>query len=127
MERLITQFRRWFERERDIKYLSGLSALEVSGLDMSRAEALELAAAPLDTYERMRTMAHAHGLPDRVLGQDRWRNIEMAHTCARCSSRAECASWMHDEHHNLANARFCPNTAQYEELVETGEAPAGAS
>ncbi len=127
MERLTTLFRRWLERERDIKYLTGLSGMEASDLDMSRTEALELAAAPLDTYERMRIMAHAHGLPDRVLGQDRWRNIEMAHTCARCSSRADCTSWMREEDHKIANARFCPNTAQYEELVETGEATPGSS
>lgn len=120
MQNLVSMVQKWLRQQDDLNNLATAEGPALADIGLSRAEALDLAAAPLSTHRRMVTMAQAYGLSEQDIAHEHWRNVDMARTCAHCDVRSECKAWMEGDDRRAEDAGFCPNTAQFMELAADG-------
>ncbi|WP_374644121.1 hypothetical protein [Tabrizicola sp.] len=97
----------------------GLAALPADGAADFGSTAGDLAAASrmkADVPERMGRMAEKLGAAEAFAGVDRYRVLDMARECDRCGARRICGHVLYEDG-GADPADFCPNAANYRELV----------
>lgn len=113
MERFLMLFR----RSRDRNELMALSDRELADLGVSRAQALELVNLPDDVPARVAAMGRLFGLGEAELTANRDLWHELLETCHHCAALPTCARFMASGAPEPANAGFCPNRAEFTELM----------
>ena len=113
MERFLTLFR----RSRDRNDLMAMSDRELADLGVSRAQALELVNLPDDVPGRVAAMGRIFGLSEAELtaNRDLWHGL--LETCHHCAALPTCARFMASAEAEPAKAGFCPNRAEFTELM----------
>ena len=111
----------WLRRQREASFL--MTAPALSDLGFCKHDFADLLAAPADSKSRMEKMAGIYGLDRSAITAERWRELDMARTCANCPCTGRCRRWLRQTQHEVDEAGFCPNAGRFRELAGLPLAP----
>ena len=108
--------RRVIERVRIERELAALPAEGAADFGSTAGELAAASRMKADVPERMGRMAEKLGAAGEFAGVDRYRVLDMARICDRCGARRVCGHVLYEDG-GADPADFCPNAANYRELV----------
>lgn len=107
----------WVVNQKDRQFADQMTASDNADLGLSKTDLQDLLAAPRGTRGRMEAMARTYGLQSERLGDDHWREVDMARACGTCEATSQCKRWLKQGDAYGPAAEFCPNAKHYLELV----------
>ena len=109
----------WLQRQNEQAYLAGLSGPACADVGLSREDLLKFSKCGSEVRNRLLTMALAHGVRPAQIDADRWRQVDIARTCAQCTEQRKCKRWLQSMDQDPSETGFCPNIPHFEALSGT--------
>jgi len=111
---MMERFRNFLLKWRELKEIEALTDRDLDDLGMTREQVQAFARMPVDTAERMATMARLFGVTAEELKRDYGQYLDMLCTCGTCRDRAACALVLDKgELARPSDCAFCPNASTF--------------